>query len=332
LLNLKKIINNVQSCIFAGNKSFLIFCFLCANSLIAFSQINRIINGGFEMYDSCPNIPGQVANPQVPHSKGWTVPTNGTSDYFNSCSLISSSVNVPFNTFDYQLAFEGNAYTGFFALEEQNYREYIQTKFSRPMIRGNQYEIRFRVSLAASSTRAISSLGAFLSDYQIQDYTTEANLHVIPQIENPAGNYLDDSIGWTLISGIYTALGNEQYITIGNFRDSAGTDANPPGYRVVYYFIDDVQVISLSDEQLLPNVFTPNGDGINDYISFSDFGLEKVDCKIYDRWGNMVTRINDINGSWNGADVEDGVYYYIIEGTRSDQTEIYQKGFIQLLR
>jgi gliding motility-associated-like protein len=331
LLNLSSILKFVQSRFSVGNKIFLIFCVFPFSSKID-AQINRISNGSFEEYDICPTFYGTPSNQQLQHSIGWQVPTVASSDYFNSCATIASNVNVPYNILDYQMAFDGNCYAGFYLLAEQNYREYIQTKFNRPMIKGNNYEVRFWVSLAASSSRSISSIGAFLSDYQIQDYTTDANFHVIPQIENPAGNYIDDSIGWTLISGIYTALGNEQYITIGNFRDSADTDANPPGFQIAYYFIDDVQVISLSEEQLLPNVFTPNGDGINDYISFSDFGLEKVDCKIYDRWGNLVTRIDDIKGSWNGIGAEDGVYYYIIEGKELDQTEIYQKGFIQLLR
>lgn len=71
----------------------------------------------------------------------------------------------------------------------------------------------------------------------------------------------------------------------------------------------------------LPNVFTPNGDGINDlYLSKNlNNAIEKVDMKIFNRFGLTVYETGDPAINWNGKykntgqDVAPGVYYYICD-------------------
>ncbi len=67
----------------------------------------------------------------------------------------------------------------------------------------------------------------------------------------------------------------------------------------------------------LPNVFTPNGDGVNDqFIPFPYRYIKDVDIKIYDRWGTLVFQTTDPDIHWDGRDMTtnklctDGVYYY----------------------
>jgi len=50
----------------------------------------------------------------------------------------------------------------------------------------------------------------------------------------------------------------------------------------------------------IPNSFTPNGDGINDYFFGSGVGILKYDLWIFDRWGDMVFHGNDLNEKWDG--------------------------------
>ena len=50
----------------------------------------------------------------------------------------------------------------------------------------------------------------------------------------------------------------------------------------------------------IPNVFTPNGDGINDYFFGSGIGIVKCDLWIFDRWGDMIFHGKDLNDKWNG--------------------------------
>jgi len=71
----------------------------------------------------------------------------------------------------------------------------------------------------------------------------------------------------------------------------------------------------------LPNVFTPNGDGIHDMFQpfFPYFFVEKVDMQIYNRWGLLMFETDDPDINWdgrnqkNGKIVTDGVYYYICD-------------------
>jgi gliding motility-associated-like protein len=67
----------------------------------------------------------------------------------------------------------------------------------------------------------------------------------------------------------------------------------------------------------LPNVFTPNGDNINDvFKSYNPAGIKKVDMKIFNRWGKIVFKTDDAAINWDGRDIDSkqfvpsGVYYY----------------------
>lgn len=68
----------------------------------------------------------------------------------------------------------------------------------------------------------------------------------------------------------------------------------------------------------LPNVFTPNGDGVNDLlVPFPPYaGVERVNMRIYNRWGKRVFATDDPEIRWDGTDetthqpCSDGVYFY----------------------
>jgi gliding motility-associated-like protein len=70
----------------------------------------------------------------------------------------------------------------------------------------------------------------------------------------------------------------------------------------------------------LPNVFTPNGDGTNDLFHPYPYDfVEKVDMKIFNRWGGLVYQTDDPDINWDGTDYTskaesaDGVYFYVCE-------------------
>jgi gliding motility-associated-like protein len=70
----------------------------------------------------------------------------------------------------------------------------------------------------------------------------------------------------------------------------------------------------------LPNTFSPNGDGINDLFKpISVIFVEKVEMKIYNRWGALVFKTDDPNINWDGTDkttkqkLQSGVYYYVCD-------------------
>lgn len=95
-----------------------------------------------------------------------------------------------------------------------------------------------------------------------------------------------------------------------------------------------------------PNVFTPNGDGINDFFKIKVKSLESFQGVIFNRWGHKVYEFNDPedagwDGKVNGGSLASpGTYYYMIEGVGKDGTEFSPrtdncetcKGFLQLIR
>jgi gliding motility-associated-like protein len=100
----------------------------------------------------------------------------------------------------------------------------------------------------------------------------------------------------------------------------------------------DYQAVSVPCIDEFPNVFSPNGDGLNEYL---DFGLLRIPIEmvsIFNRWGALVKELNP-NSSlrWNGNNesnepVSSGVYYWIISPTAPLQTNTKMEGYIHVFR
>ncbi len=64
----------------------------------------------------------------------------------------------------------------------------------------------------------------------------------------------------------------------------------------------------------VPNSFTPNGDGFNDFFVVNGLAaFPESSLNIFNRWGNEVYNTTDYNNNWSGEDVPDGVYFYILK-------------------
>jgi len=88
----------------------------------------------------------------------------------------------------------------------------------------------------------------------------------------------------------------------------------------------------------MPNIFTPNGDGINDYFIPNAHGLKTLECTIYDRWGAKITTLDTSTQQyWDGHTTSglactDGTYFYTLTATDVNGKSYSLKGFIQLIR
>ncbi len=93
----------------------------------------------------------------------------------------------------------------------------------------------------------------------------------------------------------------------------------------------------------IPNIFSPNADGINDYFSISsnDAVESMEELLIYDRWGSlkysdsyqgMLTDYQGWDGKFNGNYVESGVYAYFAIFNMIDGSMIKEKGSVTVLR
>ncbi len=89
---------------------------------------------------------------------------------------------------------------------------------------------------------------------------------------------------------------------------------------------------------IVPNVFTPNGDQINDVFFVEGKDLVSLHCAIYDRWGLKLYEWNDPKDGWNGKNaatgqsVSDGTYYYILTYTDRKGKMTSGTGFLELIK
>lgn len=86
---------------------------------------------------------------------------------------------------------------------------------------------------------------------------------------------------------------------------------------------------------LLPNVVTPNGDGINDVLDFGPY-FHATHLVIYDRWGKEVFRAHGYQNTWSGTNLAgqalpEGVYFYVLQRNVVDG-EARVSGEVTLLR
>jgi len=388
------------------------------------SQTNLVPNWSFEDLLVCPSAD---FTPVYQSAFPWYSPTGGTPDIYNVCCNSApnhdSVTGVPHNGLGYQQAHTGNGYGGF-AWDYSSNCEYLSVKLISLLEAGKKYCVQFYVNPANYTYYVIDRIGAYLSVDSINE-ATYGYLHYIPQIESPAGIAISDTVNWTEISGIYTAAGGEQFITIGCFRPDSmvyityNDTIHPPGYWP-YYNIDDVSVyycdtiykaeagtnkticegdsvqiglppnadcyykwqpaISLSNDSIanpwvkpavtttyylqqtfmsnittdsvkviviscedtlknsltIPNAFTPNGDGYNDYFKVNGTNIKSLTGKIFNRWGEELFKFTDANSKWDGKykgkDVSAGTYFYIINVVFNDDSTESKHGCIELVR
>lgn len=104
--------------------------------------------------------------------------------------------------------------------------------------------------------------------------------------------------------------------------------------------IGTATVTIVMDSLLIPNVFSPNGDGINDELRLNYYGSGNYEILIYDRWGNQVFQTTDTEVFWDGRNnggepCPASVYYMAVRilGDGAIPTKDKQKAFpIHLVR
>jgi gliding motility-associated-like protein len=103
-------------------------------------------------------------------------------------------------------------------------------------------------------------------------------------------------------------------------------------YDTISQFLD----IEGADTLILPNVFTPNGDSINDYFQPINMGINTYNIEIYNRWGGLVFSSNSILSHWDGTYNQEpcasGVYFYVLNASSNTGRQYKLHGTLTLLR
>jgi hypothetical protein len=206
---------------------------------------NLVPNPSFETLINCPTgISSACSYPffdMIAFSTTyWHNIGCGSADYFNSCNTID--VGIPQNFRGYQNARTGVAYIG--EICGDYYREIVGTFLTATLISNVDYYVEFYVSRAPvlpppSYPDSSDVLGALFTIGEPD--TTGSGVGGIllstAQVNNPDSNFLSDTLTWMKVSGVFTASGGENFISIGNFKEDT---SHTHGWG--YYYIDDVSV------------------------------------------------------------------------------------------
>lgn len=94
--------------------------------------------------------------------------------------------------------------------------------------------------------------------------------------------------------------------------------------------------IKVTPTLYIPNSFSPNGDLINDVFKPEYTGFVEIELLIFDRWGALIFRTNDLLGGWNGkykdVNCQLGVYVYKLTATDLYQKTTEKVGHVTLIR
>ncbi|MBC7390304.1 MAG: gliding motility-associated C-terminal domain-containing protein [Opitutaceae bacterium] len=125
-------------------------------------------------------------------------------------------------------------------------------------------------------------------------------------------------------------------ITWSNGSKERSIDVKVPGIYSVKvsnkcYQVSDTIQVSLKDCSILsiPNVFTPNNDGVNDLFRIITDEVRQFKIKIHSRWGDVIFKEEHYKSDWNAEGVPDGLYFYEIEDVEYSKN---YKGTVQILR
>jgi len=284
-------------------------------------QVNLVPNSSFEIISQCPFSQGQLD-----FAAPWFHPTTQDPELYNACE-ITGGLGVPNNSIGYQQAKTGNGYSGGgFWGNGSNARDYFSVKLLDTLMANKNYFVEFYVSLANKSIWGIDKIGIYFSDTIIDNIATLGVINYIPQIEYPFGNIIGDTIYWTKISGIYNAIGGEQFIIIGNFYPDTLTDTlrvNPAGTLGPFYYLDDVYVGEAPDTTVYEISVYPNSNNGNFTVNYNLGDDETGMFYLYDAIGRRVYKkeLEQNNGTLQiELFLSSGVYIWELRGSKRIQS------------
>jgi gliding motility-associated-like protein len=311
--------------------------------LLSFNATGQLLRNGFEVNTGWPQHLGEWSN-----VVGLINPTSGESDlaspdYFHVSG--SEEADCPETAYATLNPHTGDAMIGVHVADKSihSLREYLTFQFAQDLEVGKSYHFKFhwsngKVTPVSPAGLSIMNLGVYFSD-TIPSQIGSASINIEPQFKFDEWLYSET---WCEANISFVATNNARFVTIGMFgMDDTKSLLNSivSGAEVAYFYFDDFQLWEVNEHHLIrvpwidagmpkpttielegkeivyvPNSFTPNGDGTNDY--FLKLGQEVLgwNVEIFNRWGQLVFHSNQATQGWDGSNIaqelEEDVYYW----------------------
>ncbi|MFT4682871.1 MAG: gliding motility-associated-like protein [Flavobacteriales bacterium] len=295
---------------------------------ISLSCLAQIPNPSFELNSGMPSEMGEWSLVNA-----WTnaASIDASPDYFHrNGSLAGDLPETPVALVD---PYDGDAIMGFIAtgIKGTNKREYLSVELDTHLEPGKKYQVTFNITNGAVTSNSLSGLGS--NDLGV-GFTVGAPNQISNTPLDITPNFIIQSIlyerEWVEFSFSFIANEALSHMTIGVFGNDDDKNIQPmEGTNPVisYYFVDNFRMVEIPVETTaanedkggvpeedtidvtpeepayyIPNAFTPNGDGDNDFFfpivpSFAGYKF----C-IYNRWGELLFLTTDVNIGWDGLD------------------------------
>jgi gliding motility-associated-like protein len=197
--------------------------------------------------------------------------------------------------------------------------------------------IRVRTPQGCDSLRVFTAITVF--PLPVADFSP--NPAVVRKSDDPTWTVLftDESQGASSISWDFGDPQSGASNTSG-FSPVTHSYSSENQYQVVLIATTDhgcldtaIRTVTIIDDILqFANVFTPNGDGVNDLFEIKN--IEKYpesELQIFNRWGEVIYRYVGYKNDWDGRGIPDGTYYYLLSYTFKGERKEY-KGTVSVIR
>ncbi len=220
----------------------------------------------------------------------------------------------------------------------QNANNYIQVKLFDSLITGKKYYGEYYISLMDSYLKGCNNIAMLFTKNAVYVDTNSTTyphlLQANPQIVGYGNPIVTDTMGWVKISGIFTAQGGEQYLTLGNFKLASQTQyalSQPfsnPGYDGAAYYVDDVSVIPLDSFCLKADAGKDTTIALGDSVFIGSYtnGIDSL------KWQIQNTTIDSTRpGFWVKPTVTTSyILQQVVNGCFSADTVVVTVGTVPL--
>ena len=166
----------------------------------------------------------------------------------------------------------------------------------------------------------------FYTQKLLNQFGCDSTLMLNLKVNNASSKFLDS----TLCEGEVIQIGNIKVNTPGSFQSTLKNHAG----------CDSILTASIKYKSchkiIVPNIFSPNDDNLNDKFEISSEGISTIQIEIYTRWGELIFHTNLVTNFWDGKfqgiPCNAGTYVYLISGNFTDGNPFKIAGDLTLIR